>query len=377
MDVRQFRDEFPGELVPIVLWGHSDAAFVPAPLPPEWRPDEKLWPLLVEAGAKLSLLEGVGRSIRFPEILLQPAERREAIQSSRIEGTIATPRELLLADLTDEPPARSALREVANCQRALEYLRQTPLPVSQRLMRELHSRLMDGVSTNADPGEFRKVAVVIGPGTRYVAPPIDRLDGCLKNLEEFAHAENRPSPLADCFLWHYQFEAIHPFRDGNGRVGRMLLSAMIQQKYSLTCPWIMLSDHFARHRSRYIDLLYNVSTQGAWNEWVHFCVEGVIDVTRRAIERFDQLRSLQDNYREVIQRSRRNARLLDVIDLLFRNPMIRIPRVAEITRVTIPTASKDVQWLVGQQILEEIHGIPRRTFLARAVYQIAYGDLDT
>jgi Fic family protein len=229
--------ESPGALVPI--WG-NEWAFVPDPLPPSWEFPLSLWPLLAEAKSKVALLEGVGRTLPNPAILLKPLAQREAIQSSRIEGTYATPKELLLFEMEREAkPGEEKIsdqQEVFNYRRALDHAMSSDLPLSLRLIREMHSILLEGVrGKDKRPGEFRRVPVAIGTDHRFVPPPPDQPTPCLNALEKYLNTKaSAYDPLIDCLLSHYQFETIHPFMDGNGRVGRLLFIAMIQQSRGST-----------------------------------------------------------------------------------------------------------------------------------------------
>ncbi len=379
MDHKKFGDRSPGKLVP--SWG-EDWAFVPESLPPKWEFPVSLWPLLAEAREKLALLEGVGRTLPNPSLLLKPLGRREAIQSSRIEGTYASPKELLLFEMEPREPKAgedrvSDWQEVWNHQAALDYAIASELPLSLRLIREVHSILMRGVrGKDKAPGEFRRVPVAIGDGRRFIPPPADQLKTCLDSLERYFHAPARQDPLVECFLTHYQFETIHPFMDGNGRVGRLLLVIMIQQRCHLTKPWLYLSDYFEQRRDEYCQRLFEVSAQGAWTEWVEFCLRGTILQAAATVSRCDKLRAIREDYMRRLTDVGGSVRLNNIVEGLFNSPFVRITDIAAKLRVTYPTAKADVERLIQAKILRGVPNVPQKTFYAEEVYKVAYGDMD-
>ena len=246
MDRNKFRPESPGRLIAI----DGDHAFLPDPLPPKWEFSVELWPLLATARERIALVEGVGRGLPEPALLLRPLESREAIQSSALEGTFATPRQLLLFDRehgdsqTDDDAANEQ-REVFNYRNALEYGMRSELPLSLRMIRETHRILLADVrGRNKAPGQFRKIQVAIGTNRRFVPPPPQSVAECLDAFEKHLHQATPHHPLLECFYAHYQFETIHPFNDGNGRIGRLLLALMIRDRCQLSKPWLFLSEYF-------------------------------------------------------------------------------------------------------------------------------------
>jgi Fic family protein len=379
MDIRKFKENTPGRVVSIDGGEH---AYVPHPLPPKWKFPERLWPLLLDAREHLALLEGVGRTLPDSNLLLRPIQRREAIQSSRLEGTYATPRELLLFEIdqtqaTSEDDPANDWREVFNYQRSLEYGTTSELPLSLRLIRELHRILCTGVRGREHaPGEFRRVQVAIGPSFRFVPPPPQYLQECLASFEKYLHAVSEFDPLVDCFLAHYQFEAIHPFRDGNGRVGRVLLAMMIQQRCRLTKPWLYLSEFFERNRDDYKQRLFDVSAMVAWTDWVEFCLLGTSEQAKATIQRCENLRMIKDDYMQRLGATGGRVRLNRIVDDLFSSPILELAKLPERLEVTYPTAKSDVERLVDVGILAELPDMAVRTFYAPEVYRVAYGDID-
>lgn len=380
MNPADFQPNAPGRIVPIA---GNEHAFVPSPLPPDWQFPERLWPLLNEASTKLGLLEGVGRHLPAADLLLRPLERREAVQSSAIEGTYATPRELLLFEIEPSEPAReddpaNSWKEVFNSQQALQYGTSSELPLSLRLIRDMHRILLTGVrGQERAPGEFRRVQVAIGTARerRFVPPPVSHLAECLDAFEKYLNTETANHPLVDCMLAHYQFEAIHPFMDGNGRVGRMLLATMVQRRCGLTKPWLYLSDYFARRRDEYVDRLFAISARGEWSEWIEFCLQGVATVADATVVRCEQLRSLHDEYFNRVKAAGGNVRLYAIVEGLFRSPVVRIADLPKRLSVSYPTAKADVERLISAGILSEFADTPIRTVFAHEVFRIAYADL--
>lgn len=381
MDPANFDANAPGRVVPI---SGNEHAFVPHPLPPAWQFPERLWPLLNNASTKLGLLEGIGRHLPAADLLLRPLERREAMQSSAIEGTYAAPHELLLFEIEPSEPAResdpaNSWKEVFNSQQALQYGTTSELPLSLRLIRDMHRVLLTGVrGQERAPGEFRRVQVAIGTTAerRFVPPPVSELAGCLDAFEKRLYVEGANHPLVDCMLAHYQFEAIHPFMDGNGRVGRMLLAIMIQRRCSLTKPWLYLSDYFARHREEYVDRLFAISAKGAWSDWIEFCLKGVAIVADATVVRCELLRALQEDYMRRLKAAGGSIRLHAIVEGLFRSPMVRVADLPERMNVTYPTAKSDVDRLIEVGILSEWPGPSARTVYAHEVFRIAYADLE-
>jgi Fic family protein len=380
MDPKRFTERAPGDVVAI---GSGEAAFIPHPLPPSgWEFPQNLWPLLSDAKRFIGELEGIGSVLPNPGILLRPLADREAIQSSRLEGTYATPRELLLFEL--QPPEASSesdktqeYREVWNYQRALQHGTTTELPLSLRLIRELHEMLLLGVrGRDKTPGEFRRVQVAIGATRRFVPPPPERVQECLSPLEHYFHQETTFDPLVDCFLVHYQFESIHPFVDGNGRVGRLLLAIMLQQRCGLSKPWLYLSESFERHREEYINALFSVSTDADWSRWIEFCLQGTLAHAKETIARCRRLLEVRDSYVKRVADGGGTVRLSKIVEDVFNSPFVRVAALAKRLGVTYPTAKADIERLVQSGVLQKLPGVTPNTFYAPEVFKVAYGELD-
>lgn len=377
MKKERFTSAATGTLVPVAI-GAPDWAFLPRPLPRQWKVSLHLWPLLAHAREELARLDGIGRTLPDPDLLLRPLQGREAIRSSSLEGTYASAEELLLFELEPAEPetAWSRIndwREVLNYATALRRgaeLLET-LPLSLRVIREMHRVLLTGVrGRDRAPGEFRRNQVHVGSDRRYVPPPANALDACLDDFERFLNDADEIDPLVRTYLAHYQFEAIHPFVDGNGRVGRALLSLCAYQWCRLSRPWLYVSPFFDRHKDEYIDALFGVSTQGAWDQWLELCLRATIDVCQDAISRCEQLRRLRDDYHRAADGA--SGRMHVLIESLFSNPIVRVPDVVKRTGVTYPTAKSDIMKLVAHGILEELPGTSPRAYRSRAIFDAAY-----
>lgn len=356
-------------------------AFVPDPLPPKLDLSWALVSQLSEADRALSELAGVARTLPNPHLLINPFIRREAVLSSRIEGTQASLSDLLFFEASGsiEQKAPDVL-EVANYVKALEYGlgRLADLPVSLRLIRETHEHLMSGVrGEHLTPGEFRRSQNWIGPpgctlmDAVFVPPPVAEMNEALNDLEKYLHAERSLPLLIRQALVHYQFETIHPFLDGNGRIGRLLLTLLFCTEGPLTQPLLYLSAYFERYRQDYYRLLRGVSQQGRWIDWITFFLRGVADQSRDAIRRSSQLLDLWQEYRKRLQSTRSSALALQLVDELFSYPALTVAGAAKLLNVTQRSAQLNIEKLEHSGILEEATGKQRnRIFIAPAIISI-------
>jgi len=383
MDAALFTDNQQGELVAANA-PPGGIAFVPNALPLEWPMPATMWPLLMTARESLARLDGMGRHLADPQLLLTPLQQREALRSSSMEGTYATPEQLLLYQLDPREPRSerdqvNAWREVFNYGQALQLgMRKLTeeLPLSLRLICEMHAALLNGVrGHNRRPGTFRDSQVQVGAGGRYVPPPPTHVMGCLDAFEKYHHANSSVDPLLRAFMAHYQFETIHPFTDGNGRTGRLLLALTICQWLGLDKPWLYMSAFFERHKDEYIDRLFMVSADGQWEQWLSFCLQGVIEQANDTIRRIDQLVGLREAFRERVASSGGSARLHGITEYLFTAPVITIPQVADMTDVSYPTAKADVGRLMKLGILAEHPSDETpKLYLSPAIFNVAYED---
>ena len=359
MDHSQFIAHDTGRLVK-TLDGHL--AFVPAPLPPKIDLSFELMRRLSEADHALGTLGGIGRILPNPHLLTQPFLNREAVLSSRIEGTEASATDLALFQAAGSPESNeSDVREVSNYVTALRYglKRLDELPLSLRFLREVHAKLMADVrGGDRNPGEFRHVQNWIGPpGSRidnatYVPPPVQEMHGALDQFERYLHDRSPMPVLLRAALVHYHFEAIHPFLDGNGRVGRLLIAFMLHVENVLDQPLLYLSAFFERHRREYYRRLVEVTMKGAWLEWIDFFLQR----RHRTGERCGRAAraSCLIFRRPIGARSRPRATRAAVVahrSICSRSPATTIPAVAADLEMSYPAAKKNVQKLVALHIL--------------------------
>jgi Fic family protein len=382
MDANKFSPISPGSLVKVQT-PDPDWAFVPHKIPRNWALPTDLYSKLVTAREKLARLDGAGRYMPASSLLLRPLQQREAITSSRLEGTFATAEELLAYGLEPKNPTSPAdpvnsWKEVFNYDKALQQGQKLlkKLPLSNRVIKELHNVLLSGVrGANANPGEFRRHQVHIGSTRRFVPTPPEQIDSLMKDVEEYMNDDTDTlDPLIRSFLAHYQFEAIHPFADGNGRVGRLLLSLMVHITCELQQPWLYLSPYFEQHKDEYIESLFNVSTKGDWRNWVNICLNATIAETQEAMEKIDQLLELKRKYEERIHESKgSNIRLMRILETLLASPMITVPSVQRSCKITFPTAQSDVEKLVAMGILVKSN-LDRKPqyYIARQIFSVAY-----
>jgi len=353
-------------------------AYVPDPLPPGIELSPSLLRSLSDADRLIGKLAGEGRSLQNPHLLMRPFIKQEAVLSSRIEGTQATLGELLAADAgatVDRSP--DDLREVGNYVTALEYgiKRLSELPLSLRLVTELHEKLMQGVrGEHATPGEFRRSQNWIGPpgctlqNASYVPPPVDELMPCLGEWETFLHDRSLP-PLIQAAIMHSQFEAIHPFLDGNGRVGRLLITLFLAERDILPTPLLYLSAFFEATRTDYYDRLKGVTSRAAWAEWIEYFLNGIARMSEDAVSRAERINSLFEVWRAAAIGARRVP--LQILRLLEENPYCTITRTAEKLGVAFTTAQRGIARLAVLDILKPVDEARRnRVFCAQQVMDI-------
>lgn len=381
MDTKLFNRDSPGRLVPISGIRDATHAFVPDLLPPAWQWPQDLWPELLEAHQCLAKLDGAGRHLQNPELVLRPLQNREAQKSSSLEGTFTDPQEQLLFALdpregTSKDDPVNARLEVFNYTRALGLRRERgDLPFSLRLIKELHWVLMSGVrGADRDPGNFRRLQNQIGRPARYLPPPAPELPRLLDNFERYLHQDDGRDPLVRAFVAHYQFEAIHPFMDGNGRVGRLLLAVSIAEWCGLENQWLYMSDYFDRNKDLYIDSMFRVSTNGAWSEWIGFCLRGVVEQAKDTLARYEKLIALHREFHDRVHSLGASVRHSRIVDELFLSPVIRVTRARDVTNVTYPTARSDLKALERLGILKEMPGLRPITYGCLPIIEVVYAD---
>lgn len=358
-----------GRYVESRVAGEAVRAYVPAPLPPD--PPIDVLPLLDRLGRAeraIGRLDGLTLILPRPDVFLHLYVRKEAVLSSQIEGTQST-----LSDLFRfESEAASGrpvddLREVSNYVDAMMHgLERLPtFPLSLRLIREMHARLLrSGRGRDMDPGEFRRTQNWIG-GTRpgnalFVPPPVLELGRCLGELEAFMHEDGSGLPvLIKAGLLHVQFETIHPFLDGNGRIGRLLVTLFLCMNGVLSQPLLYLSLYLKTHRDEYYRLLQEVRTEGAWEAWLGFFLDGVAETATQASDAAGRIVQLFREDRALINDSESAGSVLRVHDDLQQNPYVTAAALAARTRLTAPTVNAALGSLAGLGIVEEVTGRQR------------------
>ena len=360
--------------------GETVRAFIPPPLPPMPEVDlSGLHQRLDRANQGLGRLNGMTRLLPDVRFLLYLYVRKEALLSSQIEGTQSSFADLLLFENDEVPhvPVED-VEEVSNYVAAMQHgLRRLTggFPISLRLIREIHAVLLrGGRGASKMPGEFRRTQNWIGgtrPGTAsFVPPPPERLMECLDSFERFLHDEKNKLPvLVEAGLAHVQFESIHPFLDGNGRVGRLLVTFLLCSKGVLTEPFLYPSLYLKTHRSQYYDLLQRVRTEGAWEDWLAFFLDAVSVAAQEAADTAERtVRLFADDKKKIQKLGRAASSALRVQELLQRNPFIRIQTAAKALQLTIPTVTSALSHLVQLRIVKEVSGKRRDRLFAYSRY---------
>ena len=379
-----FKQNAPGKMVK-TFTGYF--AFIPAPLPPHIQWSDRLLTILSKADRGIAKLSEVGASFPAPHVVVRPFIRREAVVSSRIEGTRTSFQELLTYEARQLPLLENPdAHEVHNYVKALDYGldRVASLPVSQRLIREVHARLMQGVRGEyATPGEFRRTQNWIGgPGATlqtasYVPPPVEKMLVCLSDLEKYIHSTSDLPPLIRIGLIHYQFEAIHPFLDGNGRVGRLLVSLLLSAWGLLPQPLLYLSAYFETHRQEYYDQLLSVSQKGTWEAWLEFFLKGVDQQAKESTARLRRLGDIRLKFEEIISLERTRKTLAQALDFLIGQPIITVSQLQDgIGLNNFVTAQRYVDRLIDLGILRQLGERSRnRLFVAGEILKGIEGEL--
>lgn len=349
-------------------------AFLPAPLPPtpQLRLEGELQALLSEADRALGRLDGSVQTLPNPDLFVFMYVRKEAVLSSQIEGTQSSLQDLLAAEANvlggDSRPRD--VDEVVNYVRAMNrgLVRLAELPVSVRLIREIHQELLTGVrGSRLTPGELRRSQNWIGPGgctlaeAIFVPPPPEEVPVSLGDWEKFLHRQDDLPLLVKIGLAHAQFETIHPFLDGNGRVGRLLITFLLCERGALHKPVLYLSHYFKRYRQEYYDRLQAVRDAGDWEAWLTFFLRGVSEVSAQATDTARRILLLRETHRtritEYMGRAAGNAHR--VLETLYERPILSVNDVENLTGTTYPAANQLVARFVEQGMLEEITGQAR------------------
>ncbi|MGY3131127.1 Fic family protein [Bradyrhizobium sp. USDA 4501] len=370
-----------GTFIESAVGGEVVRAFMPPALPPVPPIDlVKIVELLDRATAALGRLDGVTTVLPAPPLFIYMYVQKEAVLSSQIEGTQSSLSDLLLFEADELPHAPiDDVEEVSSYVAALNHglrrLRTDNFPLSLRLIREIHGVLLrNGRGSTKQPGEFRRSQNWIG-GTRpgnatFVPPPPHLVMQCLDELERFLHAEHQGIPLLiKAALAHVQFETIHPFLDGNGRLGRLLITFLLCEAGALKEPVLYLSLYFKTHRKRYYELLQRVRETGDWESWISFFLEGVIETATQATETARQLLELFEKDRRAISAlGRPAASTLRVHQLLQKRPLLSVPATTKELGLSKPTVAKAMEHLEKLGIVREITAKQRRRIYAYVRY---------
>jgi Fic family protein len=327
--------------------------------------DSNIIHLLSQADRLLGELSGTGRVIQNPYLLISPCIRREAVSSSKIEGTQSSLSDLFYYEaLETEKPLIPDVKEVANYVHAMEngIKLLDSLPISTRLICELHKTLMQGVrGDNGTPGELRRSQNWIGPPgctlneATFVPPPAHEMNNALSDLEKFVNSEAQVPILVQSAMMHYQFEAIHPFIDGNGRIGRLLIILFLMQKGCLTLPLLYLSEFFEKFRDEYYRRLLAVSQKGDTHNWIEFFLRGVIRQAENALGMAKQILDFYDRYQQIIKSSKKVPEsAYKIIDEIFNIPIVSIARISRKFGIQYNSVKNGVLRLVRLGILKEV-----------------------
>ena len=386
MDVSTFGRDRTGTLIETPF---GVSAFIPNPLPPDIDLGEITNPL-TRATSAVGELKGASRRLVNPYILVRPLQRREALTSSAMEGTFTTEDDLLLTDAGINDDATQASIEVRNYLRALteslRLLQVENLPICHKVIRTAHRILLTGVGAyrgaNRNAGEYKTEQNAISgkkagiQNARFIPPPPDYAQRAMDDLEAYINRPDRDqSPaLLDIALVHYQLETIHPFSDGNGRVGRMLISLMAVERNLFDDPLLYISPALENRKDEYIDLMLRVSTHGEWIAWITFFLEVVEHSAISAIAVVDRLITLQEDYRARVTRATRSTNAVGLVDMLFNQPIVTVRDVQDSFGVTYRAARMTIDKLIDEGILFEVSRYHPTAFIAPEIMRVADQD---
>lgn len=359
-------------------------AYVPPPLPPEIDMGA-IAMSLATASEAVGKLDGAARRLQNPYLLVQALIRKEALTSSAMEGTITTLGNIVLEDADPNANADDNAREAFNYAFALREANKQlqTLPISHRVIKHAHENLLANLSSargsGKRPGQYKVHQNAVGQlgetvrSARYVPPPPAQTLTCMDALETFINREDRLAGerLIDLAISHYQFEAIHPFDDGNGRIGRMLVTLMSQQMKLVDLPLLHISSFMEKNKTRYIDQLFEVSTQSNWTSWIIFFLSAVEVSCVSAIHTVDRLIELQKNLKDQVLQAKGNHRLATIVDNLFQDGWTNIGKTQKLCSVTFPTAQSDLKTLTQLGILREFTDRRPTIYFAPAIINLS------
>ncbi len=352
-------------------------AFIPNPLPPNppIKMDSEMIDLLSRADRCLGRLDGATEILPNPDIFVAMYVRKEAVLSSQIEGTQVSLVDVLKYESESKPRTLpDDVGEVVNHVRAMNHGldRLNTLPVSLRLIREIHNELLRDVrDSEKDPGHFRRSQNWVGPqgcslkDATYIPPPVHEMKVAMGDLENYLHSSSSVPVLVNCGLVHCQFETIHPFLDGNGRIGRLLITFLLCQREILKRPLLYLSYYFKKHRSEYYNHLMEVRETGDWEGWLKFFLKGIAETSLLATEAARRIIDLQAEHRNLVhQKSGGSPNTLPLLDKLYDRPVISVKDIERMINVTYPTANVLTKKFVDLGLLVEMTGKERNRMYA-------------
>ena len=362
-------------------------AFLPAALPPDppLRLDDELLRLISDASLAVGRLDGIAENVPDPDLFVAMYVNREAVLSSQIEGTQSTLEDLLAVDLDAQARGAGDVEEIVNYVRAMNFGldRLKTLPLSLRLVREIHAQLLQGTrGARHTPGEFRATQNWIGASgaaiakATFIPPAVPDMHDALRDLERYLHADSIYPPLVEVGLVHAQFETIHPFLDGNGRVGRLLITFLLVHGEVLRLPLLYLSYYFKLHRAEYYDRLMAIRVSGDWEGWLKFFLRGVAETADEARRTAQRILDLRERHRELVLRHSLAPNGLNLLSLLFRSPLVNVRLVARSLDVSYQTANVLVGRFEDLDLLRETTGGRRGRIFRYDPYMSLFVDPD-
>ena len=365
-------------------------AFVPNVLPPQISYDTETVSLLTKASGLIGELNGIGNTVENPHLLIRLHMKREAVASSKIEGTLASIEDLntyeALGSFLKSDSERLRMPEVVNYVGAIDWawdqIDDKKRTLGLDIILGAHKILMTGITEgDKTPGKFRAVQnMIVGREPLrtwiiYVPPPPESLAKLLQNLEDFCHDEHEDIPvLIQCAMAHYQFEAIHPFGDGNGRIGRLLILLLLCQRGMLTAPLLYMSAFFDQHKIMYYDRLLEVSRNSDWNSWIKFFLNAFVAQTTETISGIRRLQYLRQRYRRTLRDAGANINAFTVTDSLFRNPHVTVPVAQRLLGMSYATAKRSIRTLVELGILTQSNArYQSKIYVAFDIYEALRG----
>lgn len=380
MESGEFAVNCPGTLVSI----EDGQAYVPHLLPPDIRIDKDVLRALGSARGALGEFSGESKLVRNDRLITHPLMVKEAVESNKIEGTFTEIENVLMQKISgppSDPVTASNQREVIHYMNALEMgtrRLEQGWPLSNSLVCALHRELLrSGEGSNHLLGAFRNVQVYIGrrvdgiKAARFVPPPPEQVTPLMENMQQFATAGHY-DPLIDCAILHYQFETVHPFEDGNGRMGRLLIPLYLKFHGLLDRPILYLSSFLEAHREEYMDLMKCVSTQCDWKNWIMFFLEAVRDRASESKQRVRKILGLHEKYREIVKTKTNTQASLLAIDMIMESPVVTAPALATYVNTTYPTAKKALQTLEELKIISPITSSYPQAWIARELLNEVY-----